>query len=140
MALVWIDPNYFGSLCSNPNKIKTNDMVEGVMYFCLARKKFSQSTPTTGSNMFVPNKQNASGRKHTGPPNTDEVFDLESQWFCVNVCLLTCPALFDFLQDISDNCLLLSLTHCLTIKLDQPTYSCAHLRSTEESLTFEYDI
>ena len=34
MALVWIDPNYFGSLCSNPNKIQTNDMVGGVMYFC----------------------------------------------------------------------------------------------------------
>ena len=33
-ALVWIDPNYFGSLCSNPNKIQTNDMVGGVMYFC----------------------------------------------------------------------------------------------------------
>ena len=34
MALVWIDPNYFGSLCSNPNKIQTNDMVGGVIYFC----------------------------------------------------------------------------------------------------------
>ena len=33
-ALVWIDPNYFGSLCSNPNKIQTNDMFGGVMYFC----------------------------------------------------------------------------------------------------------
>ena len=33
-ALVWINPNYFGSLCSNPNKIQTNDMVGGVMYFC----------------------------------------------------------------------------------------------------------
>ena len=37
-ALVWIDPNYFGSLCSNPNKIQTNDMVGGVMYFCLHGK------------------------------------------------------------------------------------------------------
>ena len=79
--------------------------------YILREKKVSQSTPTTGSNMFVPNKQNASGRKHPGPPNTDAVFDLESQWFCVKVCLLTCPALFYFLQDISDNCLLLSLTH-----------------------------
>ena len=34
MALVWIDPNYFGSLCSIPNKIQTNDMVGGVIYFC----------------------------------------------------------------------------------------------------------
>ena len=34
-ALIWIDPNYFGSLCSNPNKIQTNDMVGGVIYFCL---------------------------------------------------------------------------------------------------------
>ena len=34
MVLVWIDPNYVGSLCSNPNKIQTNDMVGGVMYFC----------------------------------------------------------------------------------------------------------
>ena len=33
-ALVWIDPNSFGSLCANPNKIQTNDMVGGVMYFC----------------------------------------------------------------------------------------------------------
>ena len=33
-VLVWIDPNYFGSLCSNPNEIQTNDMVGGVMYFC----------------------------------------------------------------------------------------------------------
>ena len=34
-ALVWIYPNYFGSLCSNPNKIQTNDMVGGVIHFCL---------------------------------------------------------------------------------------------------------
>ena len=34
LVRVWIDPNYFGSLCSNPNKIQTNDMVGGVMYFC----------------------------------------------------------------------------------------------------------
>ena len=34
-ALVWIDPNYFGSLCSNPNKIQTKDMDGGVIYFCL---------------------------------------------------------------------------------------------------------
>ena len=33
-ALIWIDPNYFGSLSSNPNKIQTNDMVGGVIYFC----------------------------------------------------------------------------------------------------------
>ena len=46
--------------------------------------------------MFVPNKQNASGRKHTGPPITDAVFDLESQWFCVNICLLTLPCNFLF--------------------------------------------
>ena len=42
LALVWIDPNYFGSLCSNPNKIQTNDMVGGVMYFC--RKKIHVRT------------------------------------------------------------------------------------------------
>ena len=44
MALVWIDPNYFGSLCSNPNKIQTNDMVGGVMYFCLCGKKYMFSS------------------------------------------------------------------------------------------------
>ena len=59
--------------------------IQQYIYF-LREKKVSQSTPTTGSNMFVLNKQNASGRKHTGPPNTDAVFDLESQWFCVNIC------------------------------------------------------
>ena len=46
--------------------------------------------------MFVPNKQKASGRKHTGPPNTHVVFDLESQWFCGKVCPLLCPAIFYF--------------------------------------------
>ena len=39
-ALIWIDPNYFGSLCSNPNKIQTNDMVGGVIHFCLMLKLF----------------------------------------------------------------------------------------------------
>ena len=84
--------------------------IQQYIYF-LREKKVSQSTPTTGSNMFVPNKQNASGRKHPGPPNTDAVFDLESQWFCVNVSPLLCPAIFYFLPDISDNWQLLSLTH-----------------------------
>ena len=42
-TLIWIDPNYFGSLCSNPNKIQTNDMVGGVVYFCL----FSEEVTTT---------------------------------------------------------------------------------------------
>ena len=46
--------------------------IQQYIYF-LREKKVSQSTPTTGSNMFVPNKQNASSRKHTGPPNTDAV-------------------------------------------------------------------
>ena len=44
-ALVWIYPNYFGSLCINPNKIQTNDMVGGVMYFCQylrSQKHFGQ--------------------------------------------------------------------------------------------------
>ena len=38
-ALVWIDPNYFGYLYSNPNKIQTNHMVGGVVQFCPSLKK-----------------------------------------------------------------------------------------------------
>ena len=42
MALIWIDPNYCGSLCSNPNKIQTNDMVGGVIYFLVFMSRITR--------------------------------------------------------------------------------------------------